>query len=285
MTGETVFIISAVIMILGFGVSIFRQILSAGKNADKPGLSINFGITSTSEIQPLKYSGDELNFTGEVLEKVLSKYLPYYNRLAAKNKIRFIERLKTFIALKTFIIYDKTGFREMPILISATAIKLSLGLKKFTIPHYTHIHIFPEEFIGVHPNLRILAGNVSGNKIHISWKHFLADYQLPEDGQNVGLHEMAHAYYYQNFETGEDIDDAFVSKFDMFNLTGSMVFEKEKHNPAPFYSQYGLTNFQEFWAESVELFFERPVLFKNNYAELYYIMVNILNQDPSEVHD
>lgn len=267
-------------MILGFGASILRQISIARNNADKPGPSTNFGITSTADDQPLIYSGDELNFTDEVLEKVLTKHFPYYNNLSLKEKTLFINRLKTFIALKTFIIYDKTGFREMPILISATAIKFSFGLKKFTLPHYTHIHIFPEEFIGVYPSLRILAGNVSGNRIHISWKHFLAGYQLPEDGQNVGLHEMAHAYYYQNFETGDDVDEDFVSSFDMFNTTGSMVFEKEKHNPDPFYSQYGLTNFQEFWAESVELFFERSDTFKNNYAELYYIMVNILNQDP-----
>lgn len=233
----------------------------------------------------LVYAGDELNFTDEVITTVLQKHFPYFRILPAERKHIFLRRIKVFISLKTFVIHNKSGFREMPILISATAIKLSMGLDYFALPHYTHIHIFPEEFIGIYPHLRFLTGNVSGNSIHISWKHFLEGYQFPEDGQNVGIHEMAHAYYYQNFETGEDIDDAFVSKFDMFNLIGGMLYEKEKNSDAPFYSPYALTNFQEFWAESVELFFERSATFKNNYAELYYIMVNIFNQDPSEVQD
>lgn len=233
----------------------------------------------------LVYSGDELNFSDGVFTTVLEKHFPYFRKLPFERKHIFLRRLKTFIASKTFVIHNKSGFREMPILISATAIKLSMGLDYFTLPHYTHIHIFPEAFIGIHPNLRFLTGNVSGNSIHISWKHFLEGYQFPEDGQNVGIHEMAHAYYYQNFETDEEVDDAFVSRFDMFNTTGSILFEKEKISKTPFYSPYALTNFQEFWAESVELFFERSTTFKNNYAELYYIMVNILNQDPCEVQD
>lgn len=228
----------------------------------------------------LVYPGDKLDFSDEVIVTVLEKHLPYFNTLSYERKQLFLRRLKKFLALKTFVIHDKSGFKEMPILISATAIKLSMGLQEFTLPHYTHIHIFPAEFIGLYPNLRVLTGNVSGNSIHISWKHFLEGYQLPEDGQNVGLHEMAHAYYYQNFETGEAIDDDFVSNFDMFDITGKMILEKEKTSKFPFYSAYGLTNFQEFWAESVELFFERPQQFKQNYGELYYIMVNLLKQDP-----
>jgi MtfA peptidase len=211
---------------------------------------------------------------------VLYKHFSYFNNLSAGDQAFFLRRLKKFMSAKKFVIHNKNGFREMPILLSATAIKLSFGLQQYLLPHYTHIHIFPAEFIGVYPSLRVLTGNVSGNKIHISWKHFLEGYQFPEDGQNVGLHEMAHAYYYQNFETGEDIDGEFVSRFDLFDLTGNMILEKEKKNSSAFYSAYGLTNFQEFWAESVELFFERSQQFKNTYGELYYIMVNLLNQDP-----
>ncbi|MCC6286927.1 MAG: zinc-dependent peptidase [Chitinophagaceae bacterium] len=229
----------------------------------------------------LVYAGDELNFPDEIIITVLEKYFPYFRVLPGEKKKIFLMRIKKFISSKTFVIHNNSGFREMPILISATAIKLSMGLERFMLPHYTHIHIFPVEFLGLHPNLRVLTGNVSGNKIHISWKHFLEGYQFPEDGQNVGLHEMAHAYYYQNFITREDVDNNFADQLHIFNDIGNTIFEKEKNNTTPFYSSYGLTNFQEFWAESVELFFEKPLSFKNTYGELYYVMVNILNQDPS----
>lgn len=237
-------------------------------------------VTDDSQQTVLVYDGAELNFSDEVITAVLHKHFNYFNNLSAGDQELFLRRLKKFMSAKKFVIHNKNGFREMPILLSATAIKLSFGLQQYLLPHYTHIHIFPAEFIGVYPSLRVLTGNVSGNKIHISWKHFLEGYQFPEDGQNVGLHEMAHAYYYQNFETGEDTEDEFVSKFEMFELTGNMILEKEKQSSSPFYSAYGLKNFQEFWAESVELFFERSLQFRSTYAELYYIMVNLLNQDP-----
>ncbi|HTN05796.1 zinc-dependent peptidase [Agriterribacter sp.] len=58
------------------------------------------------------------------------------------------------------------------------------------------------------------------------------------------------------------------------------VFEQEKAPGNDFYSAYALTNFQEFWAESVELFFERPAQLQIVYPDLYKIMVVVLNQDP-----
>jgi len=243
----------------------------------------NFYNDDVSQETILIYKGKELNFSDEIMISVLEKHFPYFNALPEDRKDVFLQRLKKFIALKTFVIHNKSGFREMPILISATAIKLSMGFEHFTLPHYTHIHIFPEAFLGVYPSLRVLAGNVSGNRIHISWKHFLEGYQFPEDGQNVGLHEMAHAYYYQHFETGEDVEENFVNRFDMFTQIGNAIFEKEKQSADPLYSSYALKNFQEFWAESVELFFEKPDTFKSKYTALYYILVNMLNQDPGEM--
>ncbi|MFT3705882.1 MAG: zinc-dependent peptidase [Agriterribacter sp.] len=252
------------------------------KKAHPLSIATNFVTDDVTQPPLLVYSGDELDFSDEVLFTVLNKHLPYFSTLSEYKRNAFLYRLRIFISLKTFVIHDKSGFREMPILLSATAIKLSMGLEKFELPHYTSIHIFPAEFIGVHPTLRVLSGNVSGNSIHISWKHFLEGYKLPDDGQNVGLHEMAHAYYYQNFETDDEADDYFVSQFKRFNTIGKEIFEQEKNNTTPFYSSYALTNFQEFWAESVELFFEKPERFKNGYPALYAVMVKVLNQNPLE---
>ena len=231
----------------------------------------------------LIYRGSELHFSDEILIAVLTKHLSYFNNLLAADKEKFLGRLKKFMQIKIFIIHDKSGFREMPILISATAIKLSFGLQTYLLPHYKFIHIFPGAFIGVSPFLRVLAGNVSGRSIRISWKHFLEGYQFPDDGENVGLHEMAHAYYFQNFESNQNPDSNFVTHFAQFNNFGNKVFEQEKSPGNDLYSAYALKNFQEFWAESVELFFERPAQLKSVYPHLYEIMTTILNQHPLHV--
>jgi Mlc titration factor MtfA (ptsG expression regulator) len=46
------------------------------------------------------------------------------------------------------------------------------------------------------------------------------------------------------------------------------------------YSDYALRNFQEFWAESIEIFFERPADMKRKYEDLYGALCEILNQNP-----
>jgi Mlc titration factor MtfA (ptsG expression regulator) len=43
---------------------------------------------------------------------------------------------------------------------------------------------------------------------------------------------------------------------------------------------YAATNYHEFWAVSVEVFFENPVQFRHELPELYEAMSRVLNQDP-----
>lgn len=144
------------------------------------------------------YDGRNIKFTDEQLKEVLEKRFSFYIQLNAAERNRFLQRLKKFIRNKFFKIHTANGFKEMPILLCATAIQLSFGIEEYLLPHYKNIHIFPEEFLGLEPNIRFLVGNVSKNNINISWKHFLEGYNENYDGHNVGLHEMAHAYYCQN---------------------------------------------------------------------------------------
>jgi Mlc titration factor MtfA (ptsG expression regulator) len=44
--------------------------------------------------------------------------------------------------------------------------------------------------------------------------------------------------------------------------------------------EYAAVNYHEFWAVSVETFFENPVCMKHDLPELYQAMVDLLRQDP-----
>lgn len=229
----------------------------------------------------LIYYGSELDFEEQEIELILHKHLPYFKKLDIKNQEKFIKRLYKFLKSKTFHIHDESGFKEMPILISATAVQLSFGLDHYLLPNFENIHIYPQEFVGIHSNFRILEGNVSNFCINLSWKHFLKGFQLPDDGQNVGLHEFAHAYYFQFFETGESVDKKFAASYPEFDALGNAVIVHEKWPGNNLYSDYGLSNLQEFWAESVELFFEKPVSLKSRYPDLFSALIKIWNQDTS----
>ncbi len=230
----------------------------------------------------LTYYGDQLNFTDKELAAVLNKRFPYYKKLSAAQQKTFIDRAQLFIADKIFKVHDTIAYKEMPILISAAAIQLTLGLKRYLLPNFKFIHVYPEEFLAVAPTIRILEGNVNGHTINLSWKHFLKGYEDGSDGQNVGLHELSHALYYQNFVTEENVDANFRDTFDEFNDYGNKVFQKEALPGNDLYSDYALKNFQEFWAESIEIFFEKPVQLKLLYPRLYDSLVEILNQDPAQ---
>ena len=232
----------------------------------------------------LVYQGSSLNFNDELIDKVLTKRFPFYNNQNEEDKLKFIKRLKRFMALKTFIIHDVSGFKEMPLLICATAIQISFGLDKYLLPNFDTFNIYPREFIGVYPSIRVLIGNVSGNTINLSWKHFLDGFQYAADGQNVGIHELAHALYYQTFVVEKNVDKEFRDTFIDFNSYGNKVYDIEKLAGPGLYSEYAIKDFQEFWAESVEIFFERPLQMKTRYPELYAAMSDLLNQDPAGLY-
>jgi MtfA peptidase len=231
-------------------------------------------------IDYLTYTGSDVNFTQERIVTVLTKRFPYFNKLGIGERTRFLVRHKKFMKSKVFKIHDKVGFNDMPILICATAIQFSFGLDAYMLPHYQYIHIFPEEFLGVHPTIRFLEGNVSGKSINISWKHYLEGLDKEDDGSNLGLHEFAHAYHAQNFNFKQDKDKNFITNFSNYEAIGKKIYEQEKTLSTSIYSDYAFKNFQEFWAESVELFFEKPLALKEQYTELYKSMSDLLNQTP-----
>lgn len=51
-----------------------------------------------------------------------------------------------------------------------------------------------------------------------------------------------------------------------------------------FLDPYAATNYQEFWAVSIETFFERPTAFKRQLPDLYSSLCVLLNQDPLTPH-
>ena len=250
---------------------------------EEPDYTVQGNEEAAPENICLTYNGAELDLPEETITAVLQKHFPYFTALGPGEQRRFIFRHKKFMRDKVFKIHDAQGFREMPVLISAAAIQLSFGLTGYMLPNYSFINIFPREFIRTEPAICFLEGNVSGNNIKISWKHFLEGYRLPDNGENVGLHEMAHAYYCQNFVCRSDEDDCFVNNFPAFTTAGTKAFETEETSASPFYSSYALKNFQEFWAETAERFFERSAEMRNDYPELYASVSKLLNQDPLAV--
>ena len=223
--------------------------------------------------------GRDLDMNDGDLHDMLTRRFHYYQWLNAPNQMAFRHRLHRFLRTKIFLIKDEKGFRDMPVLAGAAAVQLTFGLNDYRLPFYRYIRIYPTEFIS-HDFLRVLAGNVSHNTISVAWNHLLRGYEDALDGSNVGLHEMSHALYFQKIEVEKNYAKSFARRFEHLMQVCRNASQLEQSGTKNLYSAYADKNEQEFWAETVELFFERPRHLQDHYADVYQAMVHLLGQNP-----
>jgi Mlc titration factor MtfA (ptsG expression regulator) len=220
------------------------------------------------------YEGKHMEF-----DNALSRYNPYYKSLSKACKDRFMDRVVRFMEHKHFQYVDLEPEDNMPLLISAAAIQLTFGLEHYLLDYFENIFILKDNYRYGMYNMPF-EGHVSEDGIYLSWNNFMKESADYTDGQNLGLHEMAHALTYVNFSVDDGRDWPFHDRFKEFSVIARPIFDQMKAGGATFLSAYAATNYQEFWAVSVESFFERPTSFKIQLPQLYSALCTLLNQDP-----
>ena len=215
----------------------------------------------------------------QVYDSLLGRYNPYYRSLSDAGRGRFMQRVVVFMEVKKFEYIDIEPQELMPLLISATAVQLTFGLKHYLLDHFRTIHILSDRYrYGLYN--QPFEGHVAEDGIYLSWNHFFREYTDYSDGQNVGLHEMAHALTYVNFSVQEGRDNSFHDHFSAFSAVGRPVFERMQAGELTLLDPYAATNYQEFWAVCIETFFERSNALKKQLPDLYSALCILLNQDP-----
>lgn len=205
----------------------------------------------------------------------------YYKSLSAEQKVKFRNRVITFIINKVIIGKDGLLITEkMKVQVAATAIQLTFGLDHYILPHFSTIHIFAGEFGYPGRGIRMKGGTSESGKVYLSWKDFTQGLIIPDDGYNLGLHEFAHAVkieYWKGINEDEEFDRMFPQWYD----EGLRVMQEMKEGRSAFLRKYATTNPHEFFAVSVERFFETPAEFKNKLPKAYYYLSALLRQDPA----
>jgi MtfA peptidase len=269
--------VNAAFLIMFLGVLVFSYILSKTGNSNESSEKSAPAEPSDAENSQFVYKGCDLDFDTITLEIICLKYNAFFRTLGKAQQQLFLEKLQAFMKCKQFWMYGEDCYREMPVLLSATATQLSFGLPQFHLDSYPNICIQPQEYFGYEP-LRILTGNVQGNTITVSWKHFLSDNLDADDGNNVGLHEMAHAFAMQLLYVPSEKHQISARQLRVFyeKLDEFVIYEKQK--PASLFDAYSLQNADECWAKCIELFFEKGEEMQYYYPELYKGIKQILNQ-------
>jgi hypothetical protein len=205
---------------------------------------------------------------------------PYYQTLPDNLKQRFVERTLHFSVSKEFHYHAIDEEEYIPILISGAAVQLTFGLQNYLMDYFDIIHVMKREYV-LHSDNETYLGHVSKSGIHISWDNFAYGYINYSDAKNLGLHEMAHALQFDSvlgYENNYDRD--FKKRMEDFYAEGLPIFRAMRTGMNLVFDEYSTTNFDEFWAVSVENFFESPTVFKQRLPQLYQEMCDLLNQDP-----
>jgi MtfA peptidase len=105
-------------------------------------------------------------------------------------------------------------------------------------------------------------------------------FEIPDDALNIALHEFAHCIMIENISG--PVPGLFFNRKEWNQL---MQIGRDKMNSINkgeiiTLRKYGGTNTMEFFAVSIENFFERPEHCRDNLPQLYSHLCLLLNQDP-----
>ncbi len=211
---------------------------------------------------------------------IIYPYIPYYQQLDDAGKLKFIDRAWKYRQSKQFHFLHMPEETIAPILISAAAVQLTFGLDKYQMDYFEDIYILPDAY-SYPQSEELFIGHVAPDGIYLSWKHFLQGYADVSDNVNVAIHEMAHALQHNFFMEKAGVDPEFETDFEKLPPLYGPALARVMVNKRCYLRSYAYTNIQEFWAVSVEAFFENPQGLKDNMPALYNVIGNILNQDPA----
>lgn len=214
---------------------------------------------------------------------VIGNLFTYFNTLPDDLKRRFVKRVHHFKSTKKFHFIGLESNEDTSTLVSSSAVQVTFGLKNYLLSHFKDIYILADAY-RMDDDEELYIGHVAPEGIYLSWKHFLYGYSNKTDNINVAVHEMAHALLYNNFFAQYGIDSHFRLNYERFSSSTGPILADAITNRRSYLRSYAFSNLHEFWAVSVEAFFENPSGLKENMPDLYDALCRVLNQDPSTDH-
>lgn len=270
-----------------------------------------FGVIAVIAVVPIwssmrrKSRRNELMSAGLDAEsrELLEERVWFYGLLGESQRARFDGLMRIFIEEKRF---EPCGgmdsvAKEMKLIIAAQACLLVLGRAikegwKAIAPYdrLDSILIYPSAFIakraGEHfedgEDSVLLGESWSTGSLILAWDSVIKGLNNREDGQNVVMHEFAHQLDQTDIADGvPDLDTAhdlahwaraFAPAYER------LVDEVNDGRTNTTMDDYGATNAAEFFAVSVETFFEKPRQLREDEPELYEQLKRYFMLDPEE---
>jgi MtfA peptidase len=229
--------------------------------------------------------------------KIIKSRVAFFVRLSAADQAELLDHIQVFLAEKGF--EGCAGLEitdEIRLTIAAQACLLLLHRRTDYFPWLLTILVYPSTYL-VAEN-RPVEGPVWGEgkmsrlgetgrtmgSMVLAWDAVKSGAADPSDGKNVVLHEFAHQLDYENFAT--DGAPALATREQQMSWREVMRTEFASLRAADdtgiptLLDTYGATNPAEFFAVSVEAFFERPSALCSRHPRFYAELQRYFNQSP-----
>lgn len=211
----------------------------------------------------------------EELHNFYTKHFSYFNLLSDKEKNKFVIRVIYINRRNEHNIspHVQNINEEVELLICAAFAQITFGYNDFELEKFNKIIVHPKVFFSRYINHNVKGLTVGSGYIHYSWEDFVKGYKIEGDKVNLALHELAHALYIDRFHQSESYD------WRAWRAKAVNIMAEESSDTISLFRKYGKTNMDEFWAVTVECFFEDPITFKDKYPGFYGATSYVLKQD------
>ena len=230
---------------------------------------------------------------------LIHRHVVFFHRLAASDRAELLGHIQVFLDEKRF--EGCGGFAitdEVRVTIAAQACLLLLHRRTDYFPDLLTILVYPLPYmveekrqVGEHVWEQGTVGRLgeTGRRMGslvLAWaavKHGAAD---PSDGKNVVLHEFAHQLDYENHAAdgvpGLATREQQSAWSEVMGSEFASLRAADETGIPTLLDTYGATDPAEFFAVSVEAFFEQPRALRAHHPKLYAELRTYFQQDPVE---
>ena len=220
-------------------------------------------------------------------KQILNKEFSFYRRLSPKKKIYYEHRVATFIKQYQFIGKEEILVTdEMKIIIAATYVSLTFGMRHYLVNLFNKIIIFPSAyFSAINQAYHKGEFNPIMKAVAFSWEDFVIGHQTTNDNLNLGLHEFSHILHFYGLRSN---DPSAILFYDQYNKVITYYDDEalnKKLSEQGYFREYAYENRFEFIAVILEHFFETPQIFKMKYPDLYQDICLMINYNENNLKD
>lgn len=209
----------------------------------------------------------------------LSLEIPYYQKLAPKEKRIFEFRVIRFLKSHEIIGRGIAITREMELRIACSAIQVTFGLQNYLFSAFHTVLIYPTSYTSSITNLEHKGeANPTLQMLVFSWEDFLAGNSISDDNLNLGFHEFTHALHISFLRKRSLEANAFLNAYNNL-LKVELPKIGSSIRSDGYFRVYGFENHFELLSVMVECFFETPEVLYQKYPTVYNSLKKMLNQD------